>query len=62
MSTFLRAKHPGLESAAVGDDIFATVDSMAALRTRGGTFGQALEETATPRHRAEAEGEGNPPG
>jgi hypothetical protein len=38
----------GLESAAVGDDMSHAVVSMAALQTRGVTFGQALEETPAP--------------
>ena len=59
MSTFARASRPGLESAATGDDIFATADSMAKLRTRGGPFGKALEETpAAARDHTRVAGQG----
>lgn len=59
MGTIACSIRPSLESAAVDDDISATAGSMAALQTRGGTFGQALEKTATaPRDFEGAQSQG----
>ena len=48
MTFIAHALPPGLESAAVGDDMTRVAASMALLQTRGATFGTALEETPAP--------------